>query len=203
MGAEMGQDLTPRQVDRVETRYRRIVTDIPVPESVPILERLREFEPRSMGGQPPVIWDRAEGFQVYDRWGNMWLDWSSGVLVTNAGHSHPKICRAMSDQIQHGLTHNYCFPSEIRAQFVAELAQVAPVGLEKVFLLTTGSEACECAIKLARTHGRRIDENKITIVSYHNAFHGRTLGSQMAGGIPALKQWIVNLDPNIRSQYGL
>ncbi|NLS95232.1 MAG: aspartate aminotransferase family protein [Planctomycetaceae bacterium] len=197
MGAEMGQDLTPRKVARVETKYRRIVTDIPVPESVPVLERLRSFEPRSMSGQPPVVWDHAEGFQVYDRWGNMWLDWSSGVLVTNAGHSHPKICGAMVDQIQHGLTHNYCFPSEVRANLAARLAEVAPDGLGKVFLLTTGAEAVECAIKLARTHGREIHDDKIVIVTYHNAFHGRTLGAQMAGGIPSLKAWIVNLDKDM------
>jgi 4-aminobutyrate aminotransferase/diaminobutyrate-pyruvate transaminase/4-aminobutyrate aminotransferase/(S)-3-amino-2-methylpropionate transaminase len=197
MGAEMGQDLTPRKVHRVETRYRRIVTDIPVPESVPVLERLRQFEPRSMSGQPPVVWDHAEGFQVFDRWGNMWLDWSSGVLVTNAGHSHPKICQSMVDQIQHGLTHNYCFPSEVRANLAARLAQVAPDGLGKVFLLTTGSEAVECAIKLARTHGRQVRDDKIVIVTYHNAFHGRTLGSQMAGGISSLKAWIVNLDKDM------
>jgi len=194
MATPITQEFTPRKVSPVQTRYRRIVTEIPVPASISILKKLRQFEPRSMGGQPPVVWDRADGCQVYDRWGNMWLDWSSGVLVTNAGHSHPRICQAMSDQIEHGLTHNYCFPSEIRSDFVAELARVAPAGLGKVFLLTTGSEACECAIKLARTHGRRINEKKIAVVSYHNAFHGRTLGSQMAGGIPALKDWIVNLD---------
>jgi len=107
MATQMMQELVPRKVPRVVTKYRRIVTDIPVPESIPILEKLRQYEPRSMGGQPPVVWDRAEGFQVYDRWGNVWLDWSSGVLVTNAGHSHPEICRAMVDQIEHGLTHNY------------------------------------------------------------------------------------------------
>ena len=197
MGAEMGQDLTPRKVQRVDTRYRRIVTDIPVPESVPVLERLRSFEPRSMSGQPPVVWDHAEGFQVFDRWGNRWLDWSSGVLVTNAGHSHPKICRAMVDQIQHGLTHNYCFPSEVRANLAARLAQVAPNGLGKVFLLTTGAEAVECAFKLARTHGRKIRDDKIVLVTFHNAFHGRTLGAQMAGGIPSLKAWIVNLDKDM------
>jgi 4-aminobutyrate aminotransferase-like enzyme len=121
----MMPDLEPRPVPRVETKYRRIVTPIPVPESIPILRRLRQFEPRSMGGQPPVVWDRAEGYQVYDRWGNMWLDWSSGVLVTNAGHSHPRISRAMVDQIEHGLTHNYCFPSAVRAELVAELACAA------------------------------------------------------------------------------
>ncbi len=197
MGAEMGQDLTPRKVKPVETKYRRIVTEIPVPESVPVLERLRSFEPRSMSGQPPVVWDHAEGYQVFDRWGNMWLDWSSGVLVTNAGHSHPEISKAMVDQIQHGLSHNYCFPSEVRANLAARLAGVAPDGLGKVFLLTTGAEAVECAIKLVRTHGRQVRDDKIVLVTFHNAFHGRTLGAQMAGGIPSLKAWIVNLDKDM------
>ena len=192
------QDLTPRKVPTVQTKFRRIATEIPVPESIPILQKLRRFEPLSMGGQPPILWDRAEGVQVYDRWGNRWLDWSSGVLVTNAGHGHPKIRRAILDQVNHGLLHNYCFPSEIRAQLVEALARVSPDGLKKVFLLTTGSEAIECAIKLARTWGRKIGgDRKIGIVSYHNAFHGRTLGSQMAGGIPSLKQWIGNLDKDM------
>lgn len=192
------QELTPRQVPQVETKYRRIKTEIPVPDSVPILERLRQSEPRSMGGQPPILWDRAEGVQVFDRWGNAWLDFSAGVLVTNAGHGHPKIRQAIVDQTNHGLIHNYCFPSERRAETVAELARVAPEGLGKVFLLTTGAEACECAIKLARTWGQKAGgSKKIGIVTFDNAFHGRTLGAQMAGGIPALKDWIVNLDPDM------
>jgi 4-aminobutyrate aminotransferase/diaminobutyrate-pyruvate transaminase/4-aminobutyrate aminotransferase/(S)-3-amino-2-methylpropionate transaminase len=191
-------DLAPRRVPLVSTKYRRIVTEIPVPESLAVLERLRRFEPISMSGQPPVVWDRADGIQVHDRWGNTWLDWSSGVLVTNAGHNHPRIRQAILDQLRHGLLHNYCFPSEIRAELVELLASVAPQGLGKVFLLTTGAEACECAIKLARTWGRKLaGDGKITLVTYHNAFHGRTLGAQMAGGIPALKQWIVNLDKDM------
>ena len=63
-----------------------------------------------------MVWDRAEGVQVFDRWGNTWLDWSSGVLVTNPGHAHPKIRQAILEQVNHGLIHNYCFPSEIRAE---------------------------------------------------------------------------------------
>lgn len=198
MAETIAQELVAREVPSVATKYRRIQTPIPVPESIPIFEQLRRHEPRSMSGQPLVLWDRAEGCQVFDRWGNMWLDWSSGVLVTNAGHNHPKIARAMVDQIQHGLVHNYCFPSELRARLTTKLAQVAPESLDKVFLLTTGAEATECAIKLSRTWGLKIGgEQKITIVTFDNAFHGRTLGAQMAGGIPALKQWIVNLDKDM------
>jgi len=186
----------PKDVPQVETAWRRITTKIPVPESLPVLAELRKWEPRSLSGQPPVIWDRAEGCQVHDRWGNTWLDWSSGVLVTNAGHCHPRIREAIVKQAEHGLIHNYCFPSELRARLARALVDAAPEGIEKAFLLTTGSEATECAIKLSRARGvSKHGPQKNVIVSFTGAFHGRTLGAQQAGGIPALKEWIVNLDP--------
>src|SRR6476661_2967341 len=144
--------LEPRSVPPVETALRRIATAIPVPESLPILEKLHQFEPLAMQGQPPVVWDRAEGFQVSDKWGNRWIDWSSGVLVTNAGHGRREVIDAIAAQAASGLLHNYCFPSEIRAQLVERLAGLLPEPLKKVFLLTTGSETVECAIKLSRAH---------------------------------------------------
>ena len=91
-------DLTPKRVPRVETRFRRIVTEIPAPGSLPVLEKLREWEPVSMEGQPPVVWDHAEGFQVYDAYGNCWIDWSSGVLITGAGHGRREIIEAITRQ---------------------------------------------------------------------------------------------------------
>jgi 4-aminobutyrate aminotransferase/(S)-3-amino-2-methylpropionate transaminase len=188
--------LEPRAVPPVETKHRRIRTSLPVPESIPILKKLQELEPQSMSGQPPILWDRAEGFNVYDAWGNKWIDWSSGVLVANAGHSHPKVVEAVRRQLDRPLMHTYCFPSEPRARLVEKLASLAPEGLDKVFLLTTGSEATECCIKLMRKHGAAVGGNgKLAIVTFVNGFHGRTMGSQMAGGWPAQKEWIVNLDP--------
>ena len=196
MGREFS--ITPRQVPRVETTYRRIVTPLPHPDSVPTLEKLRRFEPQSMRGQPPLVWDRAEDIFVFDKYGNQRLDWSSGVLVTNAGHGAPEVRQAVIDQVNSGLLHNYVFPSEERAALVELLVSVAPKGLDKVFLLTTGSEATECAIKLARAHGiRKGGTKKIGIVGAERGFHGRTLGAQQAGGIPGQKGWIVNEDPAI------
>ena len=197
---EMGQefDITPRNVPRIETKYRRIVTALPHPDSVPVLEKLRRCEPVSMRGQPPLVWDRAEDIFVYDKYGNRWLDWSSGVLVANAGHGAPEIRRAIIDQVTSGLLHNYVFPSEERAELAECVLRLAPAGLNKVFFLTTGSEAVECAIKLARAHGLKIGgPRKIGIVGAERGFHGRTLGAQQAGGIPGQKQWIVNEDPAI------
>ena len=188
--------LVPKRVPRVETAYRRIVTDFPVPESIPILQKLSAYEPLAMRGQPPVVWNRAEGFQVFDAWGNRWIDWSSGVLITNAGHGRREIADAIAAQAASGLLTNYCFPSEIRGRLAERISSLLPEPLKKVFLLTTGSETVECAIKLCRTYGVKAGgRKKHVIVSYDKAFHGRTLGAQQAGGIPALKEWIVNMDP--------
>src|SRR6476660_2590504 len=196
MGKEFS--ITPREVPRVETKYRRIVTPLPHPDSLATLETLRQFEPQSMRGQPPIVWDRAEDIFVYDKYGNRWLDWSSGVLVTNAGHGPKEIRQAIIDQVNSGLLHNYVFPSEERSQLAEYLVSLAPKGLEKIFLLTTGSEATECAIKLARSWGiKQGGKKKIGIVGFERGFHGRTLGSQQAGGMAGQKTWIVNEDPAI------
>ena len=196
MGKEFS--ITPHAVPPVETKYRRIVTPLPHPNSVTTLEKLRQFEPQSMRGQPPIVWDRAEDIFVFDKYGNRWLDWSSGVLVTNAGHGAPEVKQAMRDQVNSGLLHNYVFPSEERAALAEALVGVAPKGLEKVFLLTTGSEATECAIKLSRAHGIKVGgKKKLGIVGFERGFHGRTLGAQQAGGMAGQKAWIVNEDPAI------
>jgi len=189
-------DLTPRRVPRVETALRRIVTELPAPQSLPILEKLQRYEPLAMQGQPPVVWDHAEGFQVFDAYGNCWIDWSSGVLIANAGHGRAEIVDSIALQARSKLLTDYCFPHEIRARLVERLSSLLPEPLKKVFLLTTGSETVECAIKLCRSHGVKAGGRaKHIVVSFDNAFHGRTLGAQQVGGIPALKEWIVNLDP--------
>jgi 4-aminobutyrate aminotransferase/(S)-3-amino-2-methylpropionate transaminase len=196
MGEEF--DITPKIVPRVETKYRRIVTPLPHPDSVPVLEKLRLYEPASMRGQPPLVWHRAEDIFVYDKYGNRWLDWSSGVLLANAGHAAPEVRQAIIDQVNRPLLHNYVFPSEERARLAEYILGLAPAGLDKVFFLTTGSETVECALKLARAHGLKIGgARKIGIVGAERGFHGRTLGAQQAGGMPALKHWIVNEDPAI------
>ena len=196
----MGKEFStmPCEVPRVETRYRRIISKVPHPDSLVTLERLRRFEPQSMRGQPPLVWDKAEDIFVYDKYGNRWLDWSSGVLVANCGHAAPEVRRAIIDQTQSGLVHNYVFPSEERADLTEHLIRMAPAGLDKVFLLTTGAEATECALKLARAYGiSRGGRQKIGLIGAERGFHGRTLGAQQAGGIPGQKNWIVNEDPAI------
>jgi 4-aminobutyrate aminotransferase/diaminobutyrate-pyruvate transaminase/4-aminobutyrate aminotransferase/(S)-3-amino-2-methylpropionate transaminase len=180
----------------VATAYRRIVTPIPVPASIARFEQLRRHEPTSMGGQPPIIWQEGEGCSIRDPYGNQWIDFSAGVLVAATGYGHPRVKEAMKRQIDTGLYHTYCFANEPRIELVEKLAAMAPDPLEKVFLLSTGSEATECAMKLARTYAQRKGlPGKTHLVTFEHAFHGRTLGAQLAGGSPGLKAWIAGDHP--------
>lgn len=182
--------IRPVQVDPVQTDHRTIATAIPHPDMVPVLEKLRQTEPWCMEGQPAIVWDRAEGATVYDAYGNRWIDFSSGVLITNAGHGRKEMRDAVASIANHGLLTTYCFPHQLRADLTSALQKVAPRPDDKVMLLSTGSEATELCIKLSRENARRKGRNPNVFVTFNNAFHGRTLGSQLAGGIPSLKEWI-------------
>lgn len=193
MGSGKQFSREPVEVPPVKTVNREIKTKLPVPESLEILAALEDREPASMQGQPPVVWDRAEGFNIYDPWGNKWIDWSCGVLITSAGHGRPEIREAVKKLIDKPLLATYCFPNLERRRLVDKLIEVAPDGIDKAFILTTGSETCECVIKLARTRGLTIAPEKKVFVTFEGDFHGRTLGSQLAGGLPGLKDWCSDL----------
>lgn len=191
-------DLEPRKVPEVKTQFREIHTRIPVPESIEFFKDLEESEPLSMCGMPPILWDRAEDFSVYDKWGNRWIDFTSAVLISNVGHSNPEVVEAIKAQADHHLLTSYLFANEPRYRLVKKMNELLPEPLSKTYLLTTGTESVECAVKLARTYGlKKSGGRKVKIVSFEDSFHGRTLASQMVGGIPSDKEWIVNLDQDM------
>ncbi|MEN8203767.1 MAG: aspartate aminotransferase family protein, partial [Bacteroidota bacterium] len=190
--------LNPVEVPEVNTKFRTIKTKLPVPESLEIFDILTETEPVSMMGQPPVVWDRAKGFQIYDKWGNRWLDWSSGVLIANAGHGRDGIARGLKEIIDQELLSTYVFVHEKRAELTSMLRELSPdPSIYQVFLLSTGSEATENCIKLAKTYAlQKHGPHKKYMVSFQNAFHGRTFGAQLAGGMPHLKTWMIDEGSN-------
>ena len=187
----------PVQASRVETRFRRIATAIPVPESIPILEDLEKYESRAMHGQLPLVWDRAEGFQVHDAWGNTWIDFTSTIFVANAGHGHPRIIQALREQLDRPLLHTYTYASQVRRDYLRYLIQVTPSQFEKAFLLSAGTEATECVLKLMRLWGGKRGKRRPGIVALEGNWHGRTLGAQMMADNPWQKEWIGYHDPNI------
>lgn len=112
-----GFEMEAREVKHIETKYRRICTPIPVPESFPLLEEMQKYEPRSMAGQPLIVWDHTEdGFMVCDPYGNKFLDFSSAVMITNAGHANPKLKEAIQNMIDKPLLVSYAFPTKERVE---------------------------------------------------------------------------------------
>lgn len=153
----------------------KIVTDIPGPRSSEILATATRYEPRSMGDQMPVVWDRAQGCVITDVDGNEYLDWSSGVLVANIGHCHPTYVERVKAQCEK-LFNCYDFVSEPRAELAKKLVEITPDHLDKAFLVTTGTDATEAAMRMAR----RVSDG-FEIIGFDGAFHGRTWGAASVG----------------------
>ena len=188
---------SPQKVEKITTEFRRIQTAIPVPESLPILDEVYHNESHSMHGQLPIIWDRAEGFQVYDSWGNCWIDFSSTIFVSNTGHGNPRILQALQKVLKKPLLHTYTYTSPERADYLRYLIYNTPAQFEKAFLLSAGTETTEAALKLMRLNGQKFGKRKGGIICFEGNWHGRTLGAQMMGWNPGQKEWVGYLDPNI------
>lgn len=187
----------PQELPKIETKYRRIVTKLPVPESIETLEKVYKYESHSMHGQMPIVWDRAEGFQVHDKWGNKWIDFTSTIFVTNAGHANRRIVSAINQALKKPLLHTYTYASEERLHYLEYLIQNTPKQFEKAFLLSAGTETTEVALKLMRLNGQKTSSSKNVILCFEGNWHGRTLGAQMMSWNQAQKDWIGYHDPNI------
>jgi 4-aminobutyrate aminotransferase-like enzyme len=190
----MNFSLNPIKTSFIETKNRKICTSIPSPETIDTIKCCLKYEPYSMNNQIPIVWDRAEGFNIYDKSGNKWIDFTSTIFVANVGHSHPRIKNAIKKMVDQDLLNAYYYPTDIRAEFCKYLINnICNNEFEKVLLLSTGSEANEAAIKMAKIRKKKKNPlSKNVIVSFENAFHGKTLGSQLSGGKNKDKFWIKN-----------
>jgi 4-aminobutyrate aminotransferase / (S)-3-amino-2-methylpropionate transaminase / 5-aminovalerate transaminase len=188
---------TPVKVPPVKTDFRCIKTAIPVPQSIAILERLYKFESRSMHGQMPIVWDRAKDFQVFDKWGNCWIDFTSTIFVANAGHANDAISAALRDTLDQDLLHTYTYASEVRADFLQELIERTPPELEKAYLVSAGTEATETAFRLIRLYADKKQKRCHGVIAFDGSFHGRTLGAAQISGTEAARKWIGYEDPNV------
>ncbi len=193
----MGFSLDPRPVERVTTPHRVIATEIPAPGTREILERLEAVESRSMHGQLPLIWDRAEDFSVFDHAGNRWIDMTSTIFVANVGHSNPRVTAAMRDALDRPLASCYAYGNELRARYLESLLEFAGSPFEKAFLLSAGTEATEAALKLMRMHGANSGKSRRGILCVEGNWHGRTLGAQMMSSNVEQRAWIGYQDQDI------
>jgi len=150
--------------------------NIPGPKSAELLKISEKYEPPCMADQLPIVWDHGKGVWVTDVDGNEYIDFTSGVLVTNLGHSHPHHVKAIQEQAER-LMNCYSFPTPERVNLSQRIISLFPDNLDKIFLLTTGAEATEAAIRIARRY-----TGKHEILSFYGGFHGRTYGAMGVAG---------------------
>ena len=142
--------------------------------------------PRGISTAHPIIVANARGAQLWDIDGNEYIDFVGGIGVMNVGHSNPKVLQAISAQLER-ITHA-CFQVAMYEPYIAlasKLNSLAPGDTtKKTIFLTTGAEAVENAVKIARAYTRRP-----AIIAFKNGFHGRTLmGMSLTGKAHPYKQ---------------
>ncbi|GLS21839.1 4-aminobutyrate transaminase [Labrys miyagiensis] len=137
-----------------------------------LLERRANVFSRGMSAGQPVFAAKAKNSEIWDVEGRRFIDFGGGIAVLNTGHRHPTVMKRVYEQLEK-YTHTCLMvtPYEPAVTLAEKLIAMTPIsGPKKVMLVTTGAEAVENAIKVARAHTGRSD-----VVVFNGAFHGRTL----------------------------
>ncbi|MGA7457211.1 MAG: 4-aminobutyrate--2-oxoglutarate transaminase [Methyloceanibacter sp.] len=157
-----------------------------MPSSAELHERRMAAVPRGVGHATAIYAKRAKNAEIWSEDGKRYIDFGAGIAVVNTGHQHPKILAAVEAQMQ-AFSH-VCFqvtPYESYVRLAERLNALAPVpNPAKTMLVSTGAEAVENAVKVARAFTGRPG-----IVSFSGGFHGRTLmGMALTGKVVPYKK---------------
>ena len=131
-------------------------------------------------GRVPIALSHGRGARVWDVNGKVYLDALAGIAVNTLGHNHPKLVPALQDQIARLIHSSNYYHVPAQERLAARLTQLS--GLTNVFFCSTGLEANEAAIKLARKFGHDKGIERPQIVVYEKAFHGRSIATLSATG---------------------
>jgi succinylornithine transaminase family protein len=127
-----------------------------------------------------IIPVRGQGSRIWDQQGREYLDFACGIAVTALGHCHPKVVKALTDQANRLWHLSNVMTNEPALRLAKKLTELSFA--ERVFFCNSGGEANEAAFKLARKWGNNQSPDKNEIISFYNAFHGRTLFTVSVGG---------------------
>jgi 4-aminobutyrate aminotransferase len=149
------------------------VGELPGMNAKKIMEVDRRYYSPSLTRQYPLVIAKGDGVFVEDVDGNVFLDFTSGIGVCSTGHSHPDIVNAIKNQAEKFIHMSGTdFYYEVQAILAKKLVEISPFKEGRVFLGNSGTEAVECAFKLAKYHQRRPN-----VIAFYGAFHGRTFGA--------------------------
>jgi len=136
-------------------------------------------------GRLPIALDHGQGCRVWDVNGKAYLDALGGIAVNTLGHNHPKLVPALQEQIAKIIHSSNYYHVPLQETLAAKLVELS--GLENVFFCSTGLEANEAALKLARKFGHDKGIERPEIVVYEKAFHGRSIATLSATGNPKVQ----------------
>jgi acetylornithine/N-succinyldiaminopimelate aminotransferase len=136
-------------------------------------------------GRLPIALDHGQGCRVWDVNGKAYLDALGGIAVNTLGHNHPKLVPALQEQIARLIHSSNYYHVPLQETLAAKLVELS--GLENVFFCSTGLEANEAALKLARKFGHDKGIERPEIVVYEKAFHGRSIATLSATGNPKVQ----------------
>ncbi|MBI4756076.1 MAG: acetylornithine transaminase [Betaproteobacteria bacterium] len=131
-------------------------------------------------GRLPVAFARGEGVWLFDEQGKRYLDALAGIAVSTLGHGHPRLTRALVEQISRVIHTSNLYRITQQEELSDELCRIS--GMDAVFFCNSGCEANEAAIKLARLHGHAMGIESPSIIVTEKSFHGRTLATLSATG---------------------
>ncbi|MBU3029105.1 4-aminobutyrate--2-oxoglutarate transaminase [Paracoccus marinaquae] len=140
---------------------------------------------RGVGVTTPLFATRAKNAELWDSEGKRFIDFAAGIAVVNTGHGHPRVTEAVKAQIDHfSHTCHQVAPYENYVELAEKLNAAAPGDFaKKALFVTTGAEAVENAIKIARAHTRRQ-----AVIAFSGGFHGRTfMGMALTGKVQPYK----------------
>ena len=136
-------------------------------------------------GRLPIALSHGQGCRVWDVNGKSYLDALGGIAVNTVGHNHPKLVTALRDQVGKIIHSSNYYHVPLQETLAAKLVELS--GLENVFFCSTGLEANEAALKLARKFGHDKGIERPEIVVYEKAFHGRSIATLSATGNPKVQ----------------
>ncbi|CAM3525346.1 aspartate aminotransferase family protein [Polaromonas hydrogenivorans] len=136
-------------------------------------------------GRLPIALSHGQGCRVWDVNGKSYLDALGGIAVNTVGHNHPQLVAALRDQIGKIIHSSNYYHVPLQETLAAKLVELS--GLENVFFCSTGLEANEAALKLARKFGHDKGIERPEIVVYEKAFHGRSIATLSATGNPKVQ----------------
>jgi acetylornithine/N-succinyldiaminopimelate aminotransferase len=149
----------------------------------------------------PLALVRGKGCELFDADGRRWLDLCAGVAVCSVGHAHPTLVRAIAEQAATVAHVSNYFYNEPNIRLADELCR--RTGFARAFFCNSGTEANEALLKLARHHFYAAGQKeRVRVVAFENAFHGRSLGALSMTGTPKYREGFGPLGPVTHVPYG-